>query len=368
MVVVRKDSSYNVVEAARRRIINIFSNDLPVYLSFSGGKDSLVLAHLVYSLIQEGKIDAKQLTVHFIDEEGIFPCIERTVKEWRKKFLLAGAKFEWFCVEVLHFNALNELEADETFICWDRTKKDRWIRPMPKFARTSHPLLRPRQENYQTFLERIEADGISIIGTRVYESLQRLQNFSKSKQYQRMFPIYDWRDSDVWLYLKEHRVKIPDVYMYLWQIGIPRSRLRVSQFFSSDTIGILVRMNEFYPDLMERVTRREPNAYMVALYWDSEMFGRSTRKRRDLEKNEPKKDYKKELSKLLSNIEANFNTPHKRDVARRYRGLFLKMDGIAQEKHYKRMYEALIAGDPKLRTFRAVQQSVFSDGRRSATR
>ena len=156
--------------------------------------------------------------------------------------------------------------------------------------------------------------------------------------------------------------------MYLWQVGISRPRLRVSQFFSSDTIGILVRMNEFYPDLMERVTRREPNAYMVALYWDSEMFGRSTRKRRTIEKNEPKKDYKKELSKLLSNIEANFNTPHKRDVARRYRGLFLKMDGIAQEKHYKRMYEALIAGDPKLRTFRAVQQSVFSDGRRSATR
>lgn len=369
MVVVRKDSSHNVVEASKKRIINIFSNGLPVYMSFSGGKDSLVLAHLVYSLIQEGKIDAKQLKIHFIDEEGIFPCIEKTVKEWRKKFMLAGAKFDWFCIEVLHFNALNELEADETFVCWDRFKKDKWIRPMPKFARTSHPLLKPRQETYQTFLERIESDGISMIGNRVYESLQRLQNFSKSKQYKRMHPIYDWRDSDVWLYLKENRVKIPDVYMYLWQVGVSRPQLRVSQFFSSDTVKVLVSMNEFYPDLMQRVIRREPNAYIVSLYWDSELFGRSTRKRKNIEKNsdEPTKNYKEELTKLLSDIKGNFNTPHKQKVARSYRSTLLKIDGIATEKHYKRLYEGLLAGDPKLRTLRAVQQIAFSDGRRNIT-
>ena len=35
-----------LVEAAKIRIKNVFRNGLPVYLSFSGGKDSLCLAQL----------------------------------------------------------------------------------------------------------------------------------------------------------------------------------------------------------------------------------------------------------------------------------------------------------------------------------
>lgn len=94
MAIKRCESSIDVLTAARKRILNVFANGLPVYMSFSGGKDSLCLAHLTLSLIQEGKIDPSQLTVQFIDEEAIFDCIEDMVKKWRKKFLLVGAKFE----------------------------------------------------------------------------------------------------------------------------------------------------------------------------------------------------------------------------------------------------------------------------------
>lgn len=111
------------MEAAEKRIRNVFHNGLPVYLSFSGGKDSLALAQIVVTLIQRGEIDPKQLTVQFIDEEAIFPCIEKTTMAWRKKFLLLGAKFEWFCIEVKHYNCFNELSEDESFICWDREKR-----------------------------------------------------------------------------------------------------------------------------------------------------------------------------------------------------------------------------------------------------
>lgn len=108
----------DVVTAAQQRIKNVFSNGVPVYLSFSGGKDSIVLADLTYKLIQAGEIDPSLLTVLFVDEEAIFDCIEATTKTWRKKFLLAGAKFNWWCIEVKHFNCLNELSSDETFVCW----------------------------------------------------------------------------------------------------------------------------------------------------------------------------------------------------------------------------------------------------------
>lgn len=366
MAVIRKTGSLNVVEAAKIRIKNAFSNGLPVYLSFSGGKDSLVLSHLIYTLIQEGQIDPSQLTVRFIDEEGIFPCVERTVKEWRKKFLMAGVKFEWYCIEVRHFNCLNELENDESFICWDRYKKDVWIREKPPFAIEHHPLLRPRKDTYQEFLKRIEADGITLIGNRVAESLQRLKNLARTKHKGVLYPIYDWKDSDVWRYIAEHKINFPDVYLYLYQTGITKNRLRISQFFSVDTAGVLVNMNEYYPDLMERVTRREPNAYLVALYWDSEMFRRRTNRRKKLENvTEDNKNYKKELAKLLSDIEGNFNTPHKQFVARCYKNFMLKVEGIATEKHYRDMYESLVAGDPKRRNLRAVYISVFADARKA---
>ena len=62
MAIKRCQSSVTVVQAAEQRIINVFRNGLPVYMSFSGGKDSLVLSNIVLSLIQRGKIDPSQLT------------------------------------------------------------------------------------------------------------------------------------------------------------------------------------------------------------------------------------------------------------------------------------------------------------------
>ena len=116
MAIVRKQATIDVVEAANIRLINVFKNGVPVYFSFSGGKDSICMAQILINLISQQKINASQLTVVFIDEEAIFPCIEKSVKEWRQKFILAGAKFEWYCIEVKHYNCFNELENDESFM------------------------------------------------------------------------------------------------------------------------------------------------------------------------------------------------------------------------------------------------------------
>ena len=334
-------------------------------MSFSGGKDSLCLAQLTLDLIQEGKIAAGQLIVQFVDEEAIFPCIEKTTLDWRRKFLLAGVKFEWYCVEVKHFNCFNALTNDETFICWDRTKESVWVRRPPAFAIRSHALLRPRVDAYQDWLPRVCMDGIAMIGIRTAESIQRLKNIATMNDAgraitgkQQIFPIYDWTNNDVWLFLKERHVDIPDIYLYLWQSGTSKGQLRVSQFFSVDTARSLVKMNEYYPNLMERVIRREPNAYLAALYWDSEMFGRSTKQRREMEQGE-EKDYKAELLKLFGNMDLYFDTPHKRHIAEYYRNFFMMAAPIATEQDYKEIYEGLISGDPKLRTYRALYNRVY---------
>lgn len=366
MAIKRCKASINVVDAAKVRVKNVFRNGLPVYMSFSGGKDSLCLSQIVMSLIQAGEINPAQLTVQFIDEEAIFPCIDEKVREWRRKFILAGAKFEWYCLEVKHYNCFNELSNDETFICWDMHKKGVWVRQPPPFAIRSHPLLRPRIDAYQDFLPRICSDGITITGIRAAESVQRLQNVaavltsrnSLSRRHH-IFPLYDWTNNDVWLFLLNEKVDIPEVYLFLWQCGMHKGQLRVSQFFSIDTAKSLVNMEEYYPGLMERIICREPNAYLAAMYWDSEMFGRSTAARKQGEKGEKEKDYRSALLELFSDMESNFQTEHKRYVASRYRNFFMCTSAIIDNADCKKIYEGLISGDPKLRTFRALYQRIY---------
>ena len=152
----------NVLDAARQRIKNIFANGVPVYLSFSSGKDSLCLSHLTYDLILRGEIDAKQLTVIFIDEEGLYKSMLEAALRWREKFLRVGAKFEWYCLEVKQVCVIDKLSATESWITWDKSKRDLWMREPPPFAITEHPLLHyPGEMNYQTFCIRRTADGIS---------------------------------------------------------------------------------------------------------------------------------------------------------------------------------------------------------------
>jgi predicted phosphoadenosine phosphosulfate sulfurtransferase len=285
--------------------------------------------------------------------------------EWRERFLQMGAGFDWYCLEVRHYSCLNQLQNDESFICWDRYKQASWIRHPPPFALRSHPFLRPRQDTYQDFLKRLN-DRQNMNGVRVYESVQRRLNFAGRvrveapiRQNNVVQPIYDWHDSDVWLYVHEHGIQVPDAYMFMWQIGTTKPRLRISQFFSVDTIGFLAQIAEYYPDLMRRICEREPNAYLVSLYYDSEMFRRRTRTRKELEGNtDAARDYKGAVFALLSNIPANFHTKHQRKVAKDYRTRVIRLSYALEENDYRRMYDSLIAGDPKNRTLRAIEHSV----------
>ena len=86
MAVKRCASTIDVVQAAEMRIRNVFNNGLPVYMSFSAGKDSLCVAQLVMNLAHRGEIDISNLTVHFIDEEAIFPCMEDKARNGDRNF------------------------------------------------------------------------------------------------------------------------------------------------------------------------------------------------------------------------------------------------------------------------------------------
>ena len=74
-------------------------------------------------------------------------------------------------------------------------------------------------------------------------------------------------------------------------------RLRISQFFSIDTAGSLTQMCEFYSELFDKICKREPNAYMAMLYYDTEMFRRQ--KKNKQQKKDEEVDYKKKFFKMM---------------------------------------------------------------------
>lgn len=357
----KRGMGIDVITAARQRIIDVFQKGRLIHLSFSGGKDSIVLAHIIYQLILEGKIDKRLLTVIFIDEEAMYDeCID-IVKRWRARFIEVGVKFEWYCLQVKHFSCLNTMTDEETFICWDKDKKDVWVRDMPKFAITDDPFLIPYKDNYQAFLDRkLKAyDAIGVIGLRVSESIQRQKAIASIKdESKKCYPIYDMTDKDIWLYIRKYNVEYPVVYENLYRIGTPTNKLRISQFFSIDTAKSLVSLGEMYPDLMERVTRREPNAYLCALYWDTEMFGKSTRKRKELEAEEEQKDYKR----LSYDIIRSDNPPHP-ELVRKIKPIILRANGFINDSDWKAIYQWLITGDPKNRTCRSIVMKIFGKER-----
>lgn len=50
------------------------------------------MAQLLVNLARRGEIDMRQLTVQFIDEEAIFPCMEEMTKKWRRIFMMMGGE------------------------------------------------------------------------------------------------------------------------------------------------------------------------------------------------------------------------------------------------------------------------------------
>lgn len=357
-----------VVEAAVMRIKNVFSNGVPVYMSLSGGKDSICMADLVYQLIRKGEIDPKQLTLLFIDEEAIYDCCIEAMMQWRKKFLMAGCKeFRWYCLPLKQVSCFNQLTNSESWITWEPGKEDVWVRKPPPFAIMQSPYLTGiGKENYQTFLPRITKDGIMLTGVRAAESVQRLQYMAMLNLGRKgitgnniIYPIYDWKDKDVWLYIRDHHLDIPEAYLWIYQAGENRHSLRISNFFAADSLRGLKHVAETDPDLWARIEKREPNAYLVMLYWDTEWYKRRSKTRRRNEAGE-NKDYKELTRKMLfEEFDRHFTNPTTRRVASQYKRLFFKTDGMARPRDYRKMHDALVAGDPKLRSLRAIYQDIY---------
>jgi predicted phosphoadenosine phosphosulfate sulfurtransferase len=242
----------SVLDAAKERISYIFDNFEKCYISFSGGKDSTVMTHLVMEeAIKRGRI----VGVLIIDLEAQYAStiehIEEVIEMYKDNIDL-----HWFCGELLLRNAVSDFQPKWT--CWDEDSKDIWVRQKPKLQSdlSQYDFYVPKMEfeEFMVIFGKWYSGGkktAGFIGIRSDESLHRYRAIVSDKKglthegrkyttkiaqnVFNVYPIYDWRTEDIWVFhAKNKHLPHNKIYDLMTMAGVKFSNQRLCQPFGDD--------------------------------------------------------------------------------------------------------------------------------------
>lgn len=274
----------SVLDAAKCRISESFDMFERLYISFSGGKDSTVMMHLV---CQEARKRNRKVGVLIIDLEAQYSetisHIESMVKEYEDCIDL-----HWFCGELLLRNAVSDYEPK--WVCWDEDKKDLWVREKPELAADL--------SQYDFYFPKMEFEELMVIfgpwyaqgktcgafiGIRSDESLHRYRAIVSRKDGLMMnnrkwttkiapnvynsYPIYDWRTEDIWLFhSRNSELSHNKIYDLMTKAGVKFSNQRLCQPFGDDQKKGLWLYQILEPDTWYKLLNRVSGVNSGALY------------------------------------------------------------------------------------------------------
>lgn len=274
----------SVLSAAKKRISESFDTFERLYISFSGGKDSTVMMHLV---CQEARKRNRKVGVLIIDLEAQYSetirHMELMVKEYKDCIDL-----HWFCGELLLRNAVSDYEPK--WVCWDEEKRGLWVREKPELAAdlSQYDFYVPKME----FEELMVIFGLwyaqgktcgAFIGIRSDESLHRYRAIVSRKDGLMMnnrkwttkissdvfnvYPIYDWRTEDIWLFHSRNKdLSHNKVYDLMTKAGVKFSNQRLCQPFGDDQKKGLWLYQILEPDTWYKLLNRVSGVNSGALY------------------------------------------------------------------------------------------------------
>jgi len=281
---IKKYNEKNVLDASRERISNIFDDFENIYISFSGGKDSSVMTHLV---LEEARKRKKIVGLLIIDLEAQYNDtinhIINMINEYEDIIDL-----HWVCVPLLLRNALTNY--DPRWVCWDEEKKDIWVRDMPENAKTA--------KDYPFFIDKMEFEEFMVlfgewyggnnktaafIGIRADESLHRYRAITSYKygkthknydytslveeNLYNVYPIYDWKTKDIWTFHGKYpELGHNEIYDKMNMAGVKLSQQRLCQPYGDDQRQGLWLYHILEPDTWGKVINRVNGANSGALY------------------------------------------------------------------------------------------------------
>jgi len=280
----KRSLGINVLDAARQRVEWAFDNYEKIYVSFSGGKDSTVMLHLV---ADEAIRRNRQFGLLLIDLEGQYKL---TIDHLLKCFDIYSKYVVPFWV-ALPIHLRNAVSVFEThWICWDKAKEDAWIRRPPSVAITDEkffPFFHAGME-FEEFVPEFGdwySEGqkcVCFVGIRTDESLNRFRTIAstskdrvENKQWTtvvtpqtvNVYPLYDWRTEDLWTY----HARFPDkpynrLYDLMFKAGLSIHQQRICQPYGDDQRKGLWLFHLIEPETWARVVARVNGANGGALY------------------------------------------------------------------------------------------------------
>jgi predicted phosphoadenosine phosphosulfate sulfurtransferase len=272
----------DVLTAARQRISWTFDTFARVYVSFSGGKDSTVMLHLV---ADEARKRGRTFGLLFVDLEGQYKLTIDHVFECYRDY---GDIIEphWVCLPIVLRNAVSQYAP--RWCCWEPEREAEWIRSKPALASSvAYPFFRERME----FEEFVPAFGewfgggeptACFVGIRSDESLNRWRTIaSKTKtafegrkwttlcgsSLWNVYPIYDWRTEDLWTWQARNPNRPYNrLYDRMYQAGLTIHQMRICQPYGDDQRKGLWLFHVVEPETWARVVARVSGANQGALY------------------------------------------------------------------------------------------------------
>lgn len=279
----------NVLEASKQRISWAFDIFTRLYCSFSGGKDSTIMLHLV---MDEAIKRQRKIGVLFMDLEGQYKL---TIDHIQKCYNDYAEYIEpyWFCVPIHLRNSVSMYQ--HHWIAWETDKEDVWIRQPPKMAITDTSTI-PFYTYAMEFEEFVPEFGHwysqgeltgCFVGIRTSESLNRWRTISGhgikyhkeddgsdinwtnyiGQTLYNIYPIYDWHTNDIWVY----HSKFPDrpynkLYDLMHKAGLTLHQMRICQPYGDDQRKGLWLFHLIEPETWNRVVARVNGANSGALY------------------------------------------------------------------------------------------------------
>lgn len=261
----------NVLEAAQKRISMLFDLYDNIQLSFSAGKDSTVLFHL---LNEEAQRRSRKFIVYFQDQEAEYQATIDLV-EWVMQ--QPNVIPLWYQVPIFMTNAASH----QQLFLWAWGEGENWVREKHPLA--IHSISQKYPRRFHKFnlwvgqqLRKREGSCVSIIGLRAEESPDRrfvmfgedseLFWLRRKNEPHRAYPIIDWQYKDVWKYLIEGGHRYNRIYDKMYMLGHDIRTMRVSNLVHEKAFRCLADLQELEPETYDKLEARLQGVHTAAIY------------------------------------------------------------------------------------------------------
>jgi predicted phosphoadenosine phosphosulfate sulfurtransferase len=266
----------DVLNAAIKRIAFLFDNYDNISLSFSGGKDSTALFHLVNA---EATKRGRKFILYFQDQEAEYQATIDFV-EWAMS--QPSVIPMWYQVPIFMTNAASH----QQLFLWAWGENEHWIREKNPIA--IHSIEKRYPKRFHKFnlwvgqnLKHLEGTSVSIIGLRAEESPdRRFVMFGEDSELfwlrrkntpHKAYPIIDWVYTDVWKYLIENNLRYNKIYDKMYMLGGNLRYFRVSNLVHEKAFRCLTDLQELEPETYDKLEKRLHGVHTAAIYGKENM-------------------------------------------------------------------------------------------------